>query len=756
MDEQLKTKLAAAIGPIVQGIRTTAFGVKKRGKAPFKVDKTITAHDLTHHVNGGPAIIAYLMRPGSDVTALGALDLDDHTKVMPWADKVAIAFQIVDALARQGVKGVTVRSGGGAGLHIWIVFRRDQNARSVRALLRGVLAEIGYTDGTGGLDRKQIEVYPKQDSIPLGAYGGGIALPFSFDSVLIDPLTGDPLSKDESAAVVWDVTEIDVPFVEAAPERVHAPREDVDLSTVVSALNAIPNDESVNYDKWLSIVSAVHSADPGDLGREAAEAWSMSSTRHKKGHFDQRWEGFKAAGDLNKGATVGSIFYHARANGWKDPEAVAAVEALDALVIEPDIGIPTTTPAVATSDLPFLIRDNKGNAKPLLSNVTAALANPYTNGGIQFGYDSFKDEIVIAERPGQWRPIKDVDAVNLRVHFETMMDPIVGISREIMRDAIMTAAEANSFDSAQMWLGALVWDGKPRVRTFFSTYFGVTDSEFSRACSAYFWTAHAGRVLSPGIQADMAVILTGEQGRRKSSGLRAICPSPEYFVEINLAANPADLARLLRGKLVAELAELSGLRSREIEHTKAFIARTFEDWVPKFKEHAFKYARRNVFTGTTNEDEFLEDATGNRRFLPLRVEREVDVEAIIRDVLQLWAEAAVMFADDLALGGHGIEWQAAERLAREVHDEFTVTDPWTEDVQRFLAERENPDLPFTGTDCIKGAVAIPSGQINHGHKKRIAAILKRLGYTDGRRYIDGVRSRAWAKGRDSGTDTGQT
>jgi len=56
-----------------------------------------------------------------------------------------------------------------------------------------------------------------------------------------------------------------------------------------------------------------------------------------------------------------------------------------------------------------------------------------------------------------------------------------------------------------------------------------------------------------------------------------------------------------------------------------------------------------VLFGTTNEDEFLEDATGARRFNPINV-RRADRRAIERDRLQLWAEAKECFEQDLAFG----------------------------------------------------------------------------------------------------------
>ncbi len=83
----------------------------------------------------------------------------------------------------------------------------------------------------------------------------------------------------------------------------------------------------------------------------------------------------------------------------------------------------------------------------------------------------------------------------------------------------------------------------------------------------------------------------------------------------------------MRGRLVAEIGELRGLNTKELESIKAFVTRTHENWIPKYREFATQFPRRLVFVGTTNEDEFLADKTGNRRWLPVEVSK-VDVKAI--------------------------------------------------------------------------------------------------------------------------------
>src|SRR5690606_30275841 len=105
----------------------------------------------------------------------------------------------------------------------------------------------------------------------------------------------------------------------------------------------------------------------------------------------------------------------------------------------------------------------------------------------------------------------------------------------------------------------------------------------------------AARILDPGAKVDMVPVLVGEEGTRKSTAISLIPPHEEFFAEFNLQLDDEKLARLMRGCLVGELAELRGISVRDAESVLAWITRRHEKWVPKFKEYATSLARRVVF-----------------------------------------------------------------------------------------------------------------------------------------------------------------
>lgn len=413
-------------------------------------------------------------------------------------------------------------------------------------------------------------------------------------------------------------------------------------------------------------------------------------------------------------------------------------------------------------ELPPFDREKGGAIKPTVTNTVMALRRADLCGQ-RVSWDEFRDEIVVS-RPGvdEWVPLVDADVVRMRMRLESV--GFKGAPKELARDGLVLVAAENKMDSAQLWLQGVEkrWDGRRRVETFLIRYMGCEDTPYVRAVGRYLWTALAGRVIVPGVKADMVPIYEGGQGLAKSTAIEALAPAPEFFVEVDLGEDEADTVRKLRGALVGEIAELSGLHTRALEAIKKFVVRKVEKWVPKYKEFPSVFARRLVFVGSTNRRDILADETGNRRWLPVRVER-ADAEGIARDRDQLWAEGAAMFRGVEAarwegcgpewVGVGGVAWADAERLAGAEHDAFLVEDPWAGPIEAWLTESDGFNVaggarggqPFTSHELLAGALSLPTRDMDRRAQQRISAILKRAGYKTRTVRVHGVPSWCWVK-----------
>lgn len=400
--------------------------------------------------------------------------------------------------------------------------------------------------------------------------------------------------------------------------------------------------------------------------------------------------------------------------------------------------------AVAVGDArPAFSRGKNGALEPTLTNAVLAARCPDIVGR-RFAYDRFRDETLIAPAgtTNSWRPIIDEDISEVRMRFDAL--GLKRMAKDSVRDAVHLVARENAMDSADLWLRSIQWDGTPRVEHFLTDFLGADDTPYVRAVSLYLWTALAGRVLQPGVKADMVPIFEGGQGLRKSSAIEAISPAPEFFTEVDLAKNEDDIVRSLRGTLVGEIAELSGLHTRELEWIKKFVVRRVEKWIPKYKEFASTFHRRVIFIGTTNRTDLLADETGNRRWLPLHVSK-ADVEGIEASRDQLWAEGAALFQQ------HGVMWQDAERLAGGQHAAYGIEDAWEPSIAAWLKGPADFDdggppreaAPFTSADVMVGALNLGARDQDRLAQKRVSAILRAFGFVQKTVRIEGVPTRAW-------------
>lgn len=376
-----------------------------------------------------------------------------------------------------------------------------------------------------------------------------------------------------------------------------------------------------------------------------------------------------------------------------------------------------------------LPKDKNGKIEPLVDFLCRATARPQL-AQMHIAFDEFEHAIMWAplDQPEAWQRWEDAKYIDLRIQLERA--GFKPFAQNMLRGVVDHAARQRTIDTAKVWLASCKWDGVPRIDRFFPDHLGSADTPYTRAIGAYLFTALAGRVLQPGVQADIVPILVGPQGTRKTSAVVALCPHTEAFTEINLMHRDEDTSRRLRGTLIGELGELRGMQSRDAEDIKAFVTRRFEEWTPKYMEMQTRFWRRCVFIGTTNQGEFLADATGERRYAPVEtiVDGVIDVDAIVAVRDQLWAEGA----DRFVMGG--IEYHEVEQLARGEHDRFKHVDGWTLAVREWL-ETGDEMMPAPSTrpyewgieEALIGAIGMKTKDIGRTHQIRMGSVLTYLG-----------------------------
>jgi len=723
--------IAAALTPLVSRVRRSDHWMVAQGGSPVRVDTVLNRLQLERHVMGHRRLGACPMERGSSTTRLALLDLDSHKGQTSWPDMIA-AGRRLQAVARMttDIEFIPFRSSGGQGIHMYAIWDTDQDAHSVRVALRDILTGAGFKNGTKGVAQGQVEIFPKQATVPEDGHGSMFVLPMSGQSL--------PIGPDD-----WALTELaddngwlypfpssgSVPFVAPTVRPVRSATDArPELRRIASALDALdPND--LDYQGWWTIVCAVangteKSADGYDLIVRWSERFSEYDPDLSLAETDKQWGAVDP--DRPGGITVNSLFASARQKGWRDPvivEQTGPAGLADLAIFSPSPGLPALG-----SGLPAL---GSGLYRPTADILErAAVPGKLSNlvdrlralTGDRVAYDAYRDDIVL--RPGDaWKLIEDADISLARKALEELAG-VTSAPKNDTRDALRMIARENPIDTAQLYLAGLPeWDGVDRVDTFAREYLGAGDTAYTRAVSRYMLTALVGRILNPGAKADMVPVLIGKQGTFKSTSVEALAPpvpplSRRTYTDIALNSTEKDISRLVRGKLVVELSELRGLSSADEDFIKAWIARREDSWVPKYEEFEVTVPRRFLLVGTANRDEFLADDTGNRRWLPVKT-GVCRPHEIRRDLEQLLAEAILIHAE------HGIDFRDAERLGAIVHPDHYVTDLWDGPAEAFLELKAG--ARFTLRELFAEALHMDVARLGKREEMRMGRVLGRLG-----------------------------
>lgn len=372
-------------------------------------------------------------------------------------------------------------------------------------------------------------------------------------------------------------------------------------------------------------------------------------------------------------------------------------------------------PAVNDDGKP--IGGNQRNIQTFLRFVGARLSHcKFTGRHHLAGYDGFDGSLTDAGIDALWL---DADRNGLRCPPEKF--------RKVLTDT----AGKNPFHPVRDYLNGLQWDGNPRAASWLATYCGADDTELTREFGRLWLVAAVRRIRQPGCKFDQVLVLEGDQGAGKSSVFARLA-GQWGGDSVALTAEPKVLIEQTRGKWIIEIPELSGLRGRDTEHVKSLIARTDDTARLAYAREPETVKREFVLGATTNDDQYLIDPTGNRRFWPVKV-GVIDLEALSRDRDQLWAEAAAIEASGCSITLDPSFYAEAEKvqgLRRQVDPFHEVLEPIFGEGRGYVLATDV--YPHLGFSVMQGKV--PS----QNEKNRANAVMRQLGWRrDKQRYFDG-------------------
>lgn len=355
---------------------------------------------------------------------------------------------------------------------------------------------------------------------------------------------------------------------------------------------------------------------------------------------------------------------------------------VDALTEDEDeIGI---SDSADTDWLAKLELDSRGKIKSTTNNVFIILQHDERLAG-KYAYDDFKGRpIVLGNLPWQryekrispnWA---DSDDAGLR-HYVERKYGLSSVNK--IYDAVEVAMLRSRIHPVRDYLTGLQWDGTKRVGALLIEYLGAEDCEYTREVTKRALIGAVARIMKPGCKHDHMLVLVGPQGCGKSTLLSRL--GGKWFSDSVYTLTGKSAYEQLLGYWILEMGEMAAARKAEVEQMKLFFSKCTDNYRAAYGHRTQDHPRQCAFFGSTNDEEFLKDNTGNRRFWPVVVQnagknlyRDLSQEV----VAQIWAEA-------LAYYNAGELWYLdakMEKLAKSKQQEHTEVDSRQGLVEQFL------------------------------------------------------------------------
>ena len=330
----------------------------------------------------------------------------------------------------------------------------------------------------------------------------------------------------------------------------------------------------------------------------------------------------------------------------------------------------------------------------------------------------------------------DLDLLKLYIALEFDID----ISKDDAHSIVMSIAKKSAYNPVVEYLDELeARFPSPDLSILDNLafrYFGTNDPLHNTYIKKSLIAA-VSRARRPGEKAEDICVLVGDQGLRKSTFWKELFGADWFTDELSDSSEKDELMKLHYFWGI-ELAEIEHIyKKKDVSSFKKFLSNTVDPFRIPYDREIKEHPRACLLVATSNEQELLNDPTGNRRFFVVPVLKEIPIEELIRERDLIWAAA-----NQLYQMGH--QWwltRAESAQQAEANKDYQTSDPWEEKVLSFIRGRDW----VTTHDILFTALGIETGRQDIMSQKRVAAIMKINCWHKQRKWIDGHALQTWVR-----------
>ena len=270
----------------------------------------------------------------------------------------------------------------------------------------------------------------------------------------------------------------------------------------------------------------------------------------------------------------------------------------------------------------------------------------------------------------------------------------LGMAHSNLQGYLLTLGDENLFNPAATWITSKPWDGVSRLDSFYKTV--VAKDELKNGeilcmketlIKTWLISAVAAAFEPRGVSAHGVLVFQGPQYIGKTAWIKSLAPPESELIKDSVILKPEvkDSVYTAISHWIVELGELDAtFRKSDIAQLKGFLTSDRDLQRRPFGKSESKYPRRTVYFGSVNEENFLKDPTGNRRFWVIQCE-SVDYAHGL-DMQQIWAEVKERFYDKghpwvlsselvTSLNDHNTRFEEMSVISERILDRFDVEKP---------------------------------------------------------------------------------
>lgn len=233
----------------------------------------------------------------------------------------------------------------------------------------------------------------------------------------------------------------------------------------------------------------------------------------------------------------------------------------------------------------------------------------------------------------------------VKVYFESVLG--VAFSNQAMLDGMETFFSERSYNPVMEYMerAAENWDGRKRINQMLQVYLGAEDIDLVSKIAEMWLVGAVAKVYDPYAKFDYVLDLVGGQGVGKTSLLQKL--GGEWYTDaVTDFANKDNYDIMLKALIVND-DEMVASNRMSFAETKAFISKTSLRFRKPYMKRTEEFAKNFVLARTTNQNEYLKDKTGERRFLPvlanIEKQKKHPMEIEPETVEQIWGEAVTIY-----------------------------------------------------------------------------------------------------------------